>query len=270
MTNAETFMTFVKRVLPRPVKYLALVPRRLLFYSTYDSTSYWRGRAKEPGQAAVLWPNQEYNQLYRAMQAEILAPHLRGLNDGARVLDIGCGIGVVAKLMLALNPTIKIDAVDFEEMLEAGRENLQDPRITRIACSAEDYRRNGQTYDLIVSCSCYSAIRDIAKLEKALANGADMLKVGGTMLLIDPFHRWNYLARAKYGSHDVERFLRSKNLQLVEKSGVLFWPFREWLADSKLTGEKLIRWFRMGERIRERLGAHLWADHKILIFKKLA
>lgn len=269
MTNARTFITFLKRVLPRPVKYLALVPQRLLFYSMHDSSSYWRGRAKEPGQAAVLWPNHEYNLLYRAAQAEILAPYVRGLNDGARVLDIGCGIGIVTKTLLVLNPTIKIDAVDFGEMLEAGRENLQDSRITPIACSAEDYLRDAQTYDLIVSCGCYSVIRNIAKLEKALANGADMLKVGGTLLMIDPFHRWNYLARAKFGSPDVERFLRSKNLKLVEKSGVLFWPFREWLADSKLTGDKLARRFRMGERIRERLGAHLWADHKILVFEKL-
>ncbi|MGH6811262.1 MAG: class I SAM-dependent methyltransferase, partial [Methylocella sp.] len=169
-----------------------------------------------------------------------------------------------------LNPNIRVDAVDFEEMLEAGRENLKDPRIRPIGCSVEDYRREPQTYDLIVSSACYSTIRDIAKLEKSLANGAYMLKAGGTMLMIDHFHRWNYLARAKYGSHDVERFLRPKNLKLVEKSGVLFWPFRELLADSKLTGDKLVRRFRMGEQIRERLGAHFWADYKILVFVKLA
>jgi ubiquinone/menaquinone biosynthesis C-methylase UbiE len=262
--------TFLKQVVPGPVKYMLNIPRRLFRHTTYDSSSYWRGRAAMVGQAAVLWTNQDYNTLYRSRQADIVAPHVRRLSDGARVLDIGCGIGVVAKMMLDLNPGIVVDAVDFPEMLQAGSENLDHEHIVAIAGSAEEFWRDAPTYDLIVSSACYSAIRNIASLEKALANGAAMLKVGGTMLMIDPFHRWAYLARAKYGSKDVERFMRARGLQLIQKSGVLFWPFREWLANSIMATAKLAEWFHFGERILHKLGTHFWADYKVLVFKKVA
>lgn len=270
MRNLTDMAVLLKRVVPGPVKYIVNMPRWLFSHSMYDTNAYWRGRAKLSGQAAVGWQNQDYNCLYRTIQAEIVAPHVARLADGARVLDIGCGIGVVARMMLGLNPRIMIDAVDFKEMLQAGRENLDHERIASIACSAEEFQQDAPTYDFIISSACYSMIRNISNLEKSLANGAAMLKPGGTMVLIDPFHRWNYLARAKYSSDDVERFLRSQNLRLVQKSGVLFWPFREWLASSNMTGDRLARWFHVGERIRERLGPHFCADYKILVFKKLA
>lgn len=254
--------------LKRPIRFLRALPERLLFYKTYDSSAYWRARAADPGQAAVLWRNQEYNELYRRFQREIVARYVKDLPARSHVLDIGCGIGVVSRMIIELNPEIRIDAVDFPEMLAAGEDTLSDPRITPIASSAEEYMPCEGVYDLIVSSGCYSAIRDIAKLECSIDHGARMLKHGGRMLMIDPFHRWNYLARAKYASRDVNRFLDKRELVLEHKSGVLFWPFREWLANSATTGESLRRRFLLGERIARVLGAHLWSDYKVLVFRK--
>jgi len=242
--------------------------RRCFVYTQYDSSSYWKSRAADPGQAAVLWSNQEYNELYRQVQGQILADALGSLAKGARILDIGCGIGVVAKIMSELREDVVIDAVDFSEMISVARRNYLSPSVQYIESSAEEYDAGPDRYDAIVSSGCYSTIRNIAVLEKALDLGAKMLKQGGLMLMIDPFHRWNYLARAKYATRDVAKFLRSKGLILESKSGVLFWPFRDLLASSNVSGKRLAKFFCLGERLMHALGSHLWADYKVLRFRK--
>jgi ubiquinone/menaquinone biosynthesis C-methylase UbiE len=258
----------IKSCVPAQVKAIAIRLRKMLVYHNYDSSEYWRKRASEPGQAAVLWRNQEYNQLYREDQRRIIAEVLSELPAEARVLDIGCGIGVVAKMMVEIRADIWIDAVDFEEMIAIARTNNSDPRISYISSPAEDYWTEEECYDLIVSSACYSAIRNIGTLESALDKAPRMLKHQGIVLMIDPFHRWNYLARTKYNSNDVIRRMRRHGLSLIKKSGILFWPYREWLANSNLSGNELREKYQAGERLLSLLGQHFWADYKVLVFKK--
>jgi 2-polyprenyl-3-methyl-5-hydroxy-6-metoxy-1,4-benzoquinol methylase len=242
--------------------------RRSLFYHDYDSSAYWRKRASAPGQAAVLWKNDAYNKCYRRIQKKIIEPHIRALPEGARVLDIGCGVGIVSRMVLSIRGDVLIDAVDFDEMVSVARKEVDDGRITYISSSAEAYLDQTKKYDLVISSGCYSAIRDIASLERSIDNGSRMLNAGGKMVMIDPFHRWNYLARAKYASRDVIRFLKPRGLVLTEKGGVLFWPYREFLANSHLAGAALEKRFDQGERILKLLGQHFWADYKVLVFEK--
>jgi 2-polyprenyl-3-methyl-5-hydroxy-6-metoxy-1,4-benzoquinol methylase len=249
-------------------KRLARGARRLFVYQQYDSTEYWKKRASEPGQAAVLWRNQEYNGLYRQAQWRLLAELLKDVMTDARALDIGCGIGVVAKTIAMVHPTIAIDAVDFSEMVQVARHSNADSRINYISSSAESYFAGHGCYDFIISSGCYSAIRHIPSLERALDHAALMVKEGGTIVMIDPFHRWNYLARAKYNSTDVIRRMGSHGLSLIKKSGILFWPYRELLANSNRRGEALAKKYAEGEWLLSMLGRHFWADYKILIFRK--
>lgn len=252
----------------RILRSTASLLRRCLFYRNYDSAAYWKGRAGAPSQAAVLWKNQEYNDLYRLVQRRILERHLAPLPQQARVLDIGCGIGVVSRMIIALRSDLKVDAVDFPEMIRVARSNFVHESLHYVESSAEEYHAGEAIYDAIISSACYSAIRDIGRLEKAMVLGATMLKPGGVMIMIDPFHRWNFLARAKYATRDVVRLLTPHGLVLEEKSGVLFWPFREWLANSGKTGAELRARFEQGERLLRWLGAHFWGDYKILVFRK--
>jgi len=261
-------MKSLKKLVPVQVKMLIYRLRRMFVYNQYDSSAYWRSRASDPGQAAVLWKNQQYNDLYRKLQYDILCPHVQSLPPNAKILDVGCGIGIVSEMLLTMSSDIVVDAVDFPEMITIAKKRVSDRRVQFIEEAAESYFIPVEFYDLVLSSGCYSAIRDIAKLEMAIANGARMLKPDGMMLLIDPFHRWNYLARAKYGTRDVVRLLNQYNLELQTKSGVLFWPFREWLANSAYSGDALETRFNLGERLLSVIGRHLWADYKILIFKK--
>jgi hypothetical protein len=62
--------------------------------------------------------------------------------------------------------------------------------------------------------------------------------------------------------------MEKRGIRVLEKSGVLFWPFREWLAGSSMDDEILEKRFIMGEKILRMLGNHFWSDYKILVFKK--
>jgi 2-polyprenyl-3-methyl-5-hydroxy-6-metoxy-1,4-benzoquinol methylase len=185
-----------------------------------------------------------------------------------RVLDIGCGIGIVARMLADLCPFATIDAVDFDEMVSIARTENPHQRIVYVASAAEDYLASNKDYDLILSSGCFSAIRTLRKLEQSMANAAAMLGRGGIIVMIDPFHRWNFLARAKISSGEVVQLMQAKGLRLVHRSGVLFWPYRELLANSQISGSELHRKFRTGERLLAILGRHSWADYKILVFKR--
>jgi 2-polyprenyl-3-methyl-5-hydroxy-6-metoxy-1,4-benzoquinol methylase len=258
----------IKKFIPQKIKHLIGVLNKLFNYASYDSNEYWKTRAANEGQTAVLWKNQEYNNLYREDQIVIIGEHIKKLSDESRVLDIGCGIGVVSKMISEINEKIKIDAVDFDEMIRIAKVKNPGVEINYIANSAENFYQENYKYDLVISSACFSAIRKIKCLERALENSAKMIKDGGLILMIDPFHRWNYLARAKYNSSDVESKMKAQGLSLVRKSGILFWPYRVALANSSIYGQDLEKRYRRGEKLLGMMGQHFWADYKILVFKK--
>lgn len=236
--------------------------------SQIDSRSYWTYRLSDTGQSRVLWQNEQYNALLRGRQRDVLRPFIVGLPENSVVLDIGCGIGVLSKMLTEIHDTAMVDAVDFAEMVDVARQENPSPRIRYIDSAAEDYRPPNQRYNAILSSACYSSFRDIAKLESSLDNAAQILASRGLLIMIDPFHRWNYLARAKYSSGQVTGYLRRRGLRRIHKGGMLFWPYRDRLANGALRGEKLDEAFAEGERHLARLGQHLWADYKVLVFEK--
>ena len=101
-----------------------------MVYQNYDSTAYWKGRASNDGQHAVLWRNEKYNQLYREDQSAILNRLLRTQHSDTKILDIGCGIGVVSKMIVDQFPNAVVDAVDFEEMVEVARQLNPHRRVS--------------------------------------------------------------------------------------------------------------------------------------------
>ena len=270
---------FLKKRCPPPLIILIRVLRwaltgygaleRSFTYAHQDSTAYWKDRALGKGQARVLWPNDAYNQRYRTIQREILTNFVMGMKKGAEVLDIGCGIGIVSVMLTEINPGLRIDAVDFPEMIKGATAENARRQIRYIDSSAEDYVDPHKRYELILSSACFSAIRNIETMERAISNCVKMLATDGIILMMDPFHGWNYLARAKYSSQRLIRFMRGQGATLIMKSGVLFWPHREWLAMSDCTSEELEKRFAQGENLLRLLGKHLWADYKVLAFKKM-
>ncbi len=257
-----------KSHIPHTMRIMASAIRQACTRRDYDSSHYWKQRASREGQSSVMWNNACYNDMYRLRQRAILASYVHPLDNGAEILDVGCGIGVVAKMLVDLNPHVSVDAVDFPEMIAVARRASAVDRVRYIASSAEAYSDPGKRYALVVSSGCYSAIRDLAAMKRAMTNMAGMTADGGRVLMIDPFHRCNLLARAKFGSRDVVQFMEDLGFQLIEKNGVLFWPYRMWLANCNYPDRKVQRCFETGERWRRWMGPHFWADYKILSFQK--
>jgi len=244
--------------------------KKIFIYTNYDSSEYWKKRAKEPGQAAVLWKNQEYNNLYRKLEFNLLKKFLpKTINEPFYILDIGCGIGIVSKFLVENYPLAYVDAVDFQEMIEIARQKNFHERINYISSEAENYFDECKKYDVVISSACFSAIRNINRLKMAIENCSKMMKKNGIMIMIDHFHKWSYLARAKISSNEIIILLESLGFKLIYKSGVLFWPYREWLANSNYYGKDLERKFFQGEKLLGLLGKHFWADYKVLVFQNL-
>lgn len=259
----------IKKLLPYQLRKTAFHVRRMVIYDYWDSSDYWRSRASCPGQSAVMWQNQEYNRLVRKAQYNILYPYISSLQAGAKILEVCCGIGIVSEMVLSMNPGITIDAVDFPEMIDIARKRVTNKRVHFISVPAENYYNGEYIYEMVISAGSYSAITNIQKLEQAMVNGAKMLKTGGIMLMIDPFHRWSYLARAKYGVNDVIHLLNRYHLRIEHRSGILFWPFRVWLANSRYMGRDMIDRFYIGEKLLSILGRELWSDYKVLVLRKV-
>jgi 2-polyprenyl-3-methyl-5-hydroxy-6-metoxy-1,4-benzoquinol methylase len=259
---------WAKRRLPLPIRIAGRMARATIQpYRRFDSSAYWRSRASCPGQQAVMWDDR-FTQLVRERQELVIRPFIETLPPQARVLDIGCGIGVLARMMIRLRDDIDIDAVDFEEMIRVARTYPDQPRIHYCCGSAEEYFAGERIYDFVLSGATYSMIWDIGHLRQALINAFRMTADFGTILLIDPIHRWKYLARARIGTSVIIKLARDHGFRLTGRSGMIFWPFRDWLIESNMADELLRRRFALGEKLLDVFGRRYWSDYKILVFQR--
>jgi 2-polyprenyl-3-methyl-5-hydroxy-6-metoxy-1,4-benzoquinol methylase len=263
-----TLRNTILGIMPDPLRaVLRVLHRSLLAKETVDAEQYWRSRASAPGETAVMFTNQSYNDRIRERQLEKLTPYLSALPQSARVLDIGCGIGIVSENILKIRPDLRVVGVDYPEMIKVAKSRDGRRRIDYRAFAAEDFL-DTEPYHAILSMGCYSCIRQEQKIQQALDNARAMVLPGGLVIMIDPFHSMKALQRAPYSSNVISRWMTELGFTLSEKSGIMFWPTREVLAGSNKSDEVVSRKFAAGERWLDRLGAHTWADYKVLVFRK--
>jgi demethylmenaquinone methyltransferase/2-methoxy-6-polyprenyl-1,4-benzoquinol methylase len=110
---------------------------------------------------------------------------LRAIPEGsARILDQACGTGILTLKLARRFPQARIVGVDLtEEYLRVARkkaEALGLKRVTFIRGRAEDVRP-----ELIFDCITSSYLAKYADLERLIATGNDLLRVGGTLILHD-------------------------------------------------------------------------------------
>jgi len=94
---------------------------------------------------------------------------------GARVLDIGCGTGDVARLAKTIRPDLRFDLLNFSE------EQLLDcpPDMPRWLCDSGNMPFNSGTFDVVL----FSFALGNMDVEVAVAEAMRVLKVGGTMFI---------------------------------------------------------------------------------------
>lgn len=98
-----------------------------------------------------------------------------------RVLEIGCGLGYGAYLMVKLNPTIRVRAVDNDsQVVELAKELWgENDQLTFDVVQAEDLPFQGSSFDSVV---CFEVIEHLRQPELLLKEVRRILTGGGRIV----------------------------------------------------------------------------------------
>ncbi len=123
----------------------------------------------------------------KAGAADFLADKAAALPEAKsfrKMLDLGCGPGIIALSILDRLPELRMVLCDFPRMLEVARKEAADAGLAqRISCLSGDYNQVpfGRDFDLIWSCQSLYYARDLPRF---LIKIRDSLRPGGYFVSI--------------------------------------------------------------------------------------
>ncbi len=128
------------------------------------------------------------------------------LKNGARVADVGCGLGASTVLMAKHFPKSEFFAFDYhDKSIETAKQRAKDAgvsdRIRFEIAKAKDYP--GKDYDFVTFFDC---LHDMGDPAGAAAHVRSTLKKDGTWMIVEPFagdkleDNLNPIGRAFYGA----------------------------------------------------------------------
>ena len=237
--------------------------RLLITHDTSDTSAYWKERASFPGSTAVLWMNPHVNDLIRQSEMSILSDVLNRVPINGAILDIGCGIGFLTRFAKSIRPDCNLTGIDFSEMIARAKTESSDQGIEWIEGSFIETKFDKE-FDLVFSFASLSMVRNPDLFQRALFNVLSTVKNGGTLLLVEPFHTSNLLARAKISRNTIARNLSVFGFQVNIRKGIIFWPFRILFFNSNLSRIPMKGIFLMGE-FAIKLFGDAFSDYKILL-----
>ena len=89
--------------------------------------------------------------------------------DYSKILEIGCGTGLLTAQLIALFPNAKITALDISEgMISTCKEKLKNSTNIEYICADVEYNCPIDEFDLIVSSATFQWITDLEELLKKL------------------------------------------------------------------------------------------------------
>jgi 2-polyprenyl-3-methyl-5-hydroxy-6-metoxy-1,4-benzoquinol methylase len=147
---------------------------------------------------------------YAANLVTTWIPALEGvdakLRNGARVADVGCGLGASTVLMAKSYPKSEFVAFDYhDKSIETAKQRAKDAgvadRIRFEVAKAKDYP--GKDYDFVTFFDC---LHDMGDPAGASAHVRSTLKKDGTWMIVEPFagdkleDNLNPIGRAFYGA----------------------------------------------------------------------
>jgi SAM-dependent methyltransferase len=134
-----------------------------------------------------------------------------------RVLEMGCGIGTVTRLILETPGVESVDAVDVSpRYIERVRLGIPDPRVRAIVGSAESFRPGEGIYDRAISIN---VLEHVEADRAALENMARSLRPGGSCLLLVPAHPSLYSSLDRNLTH-FRRYSRDGLSALARSAGL--------------------------------------------------
>jgi SAM-dependent methyltransferase len=101
------------------------------------------------------------------------------IEDGGRVLDVGCGTGSLVRTVVAMGPRFRIVGIDSAQpFIDYARAQLNDPRISFDCANALDLPYPPASFDYTVSLL---VLMFIPEPEKAAAEMRRVTRPGGTV-----------------------------------------------------------------------------------------
>jgi len=155
--------------------------------------------------------------------------------------------------------------VDFAEMIDrAKRESVDYRNITWHSKSIIEFHDQAD-FNMVISMGSLAAIRYEPHFWQAIDRVSSQLAPGGTLLMVDPLHTFNFLARVKVSSVQVCQYLRARGFDVHQERGMIFWPIREMIANSSLNPKWTKRFYSMGEILLKIPGLERFSDYKTII-----
>jgi len=233
--------------------------------------------AKFSAMAADWWnPNGKFKPLHRFNPVRLkfireraerhfgLAPGLRTPLEGLRLLDIGCGGGLVCEPMARLGASVTgVDASEANIKTALTHATEQGLKIDYRAGTAEDLLAAGEpAFDIVLNLEVVEHVADPAQF---LADTARLVKPGGLMIVATLNKTAKALATAVIGAeyilgwlprgtHDWSKFLdpedvrtplQGAGMEINETIGVAFQPITgQW----KLSGDTSVNYMVVARR----------------------
>jgi 2-polyprenyl-3-methyl-5-hydroxy-6-metoxy-1,4-benzoquinol methylase len=208
----------------------------------YRPAHYWEDRARRfaaqgSGLAAVCSYGMPdfYNRMIHYCQQLALEPWF-DVSEGARVLDVGCGVGRWSSLLAARGALVT--GIDLSPtMIDlANRRADANGVATRCRFLVQDLAQldAGGTFDLVLGVTVLQHILDAEALRAAVQRMSSHLAPGGRMVLLEaaPAHAARrcdtMVFRARQRSVYLQLFAEA-GLELRAISGVDPAPFKTWL-----------------------------------------
>lgn len=126
--------------------------------------------------------------------------------DG-KVLDVGCGAGIIAAMIARRSPKIQVTLSDVSAAaLYSSLETLKANKITGEVLTSNVYSNIHGYFDMIISNpSFHNSLRTNLSMSKALINGSlNHLSVGGRLRIVaNAFLPYQNTLDATFGSHEI-------------------------------------------------------------------
>lgn len=227
-------------------------PREVAYYERLART-WWDHHGP-------LWPIHTLNTLrVRYLERHIAAHFQIGVRDrarftGLRVLDIGCGGGVLSEALARLGA--EVTGVDVAERnIRVARHHAAASGLDidyRLA-SVEELAARGECFDVVLNMEVVEHVADPGTF---MAACSVMVRPGGMMFIAtinrNPLSWLTVILGAEYllrwlpcGTHhwrklrrpqEIEALLARGRLQVIDRAGVLVNPFSKQMRLSRFTG----------------------------------
>lgn len=246
---------------------LGQIQARLRRSEIYSKPDFWDAKAEHYQDAAIsMWANPHVNLRYHQEQWTFIAsclPERRGLH----ILDLGCGTGRICRELARAGA--EVTGVDFSSRtLEIARRASEGLPIRYIQASIFALPKE-RKFDAVISTGVLTvACQDIFAAFLALGAIRDQLKLGGSLIVLEPFHRGPLRRVLPLSGSEFLHLLSLAGFEVQRVEPLHFWPTRLALAYVNWGGPLTRGGLRLGEFCLRLFRSRFWGDYHAILATK--